>query len=267
MGLHTRGDDLGSVTSTTSVSNLEEENESKRRKKDEQINIKKETVNMEKPGIDESATTNGREEWATKELLDFVAHMKNGSTAVLSRLDVHALMLEYINKNNLSDPKKKNQIICDSRLQSLFGKPRVGHSQMLKLLELHFVVKEDSKKRRVNRAAVKVDPEWNSDNNMTMGKDKKRKIRKGEGHVLLNNLNEFAAVDVHNINLIYLRRDLMENLLEDSDSFHGKVVGSVVRIRISGCDLKHDMYRLVQVVGNTFLASIHGKLFSVLSCI
>ncbi|KAK1423576.1 hypothetical protein QVD17_18880 [Tagetes erecta] len=248
-GLHTRGDDLRSVTSATSVCNLEEENEAKRRKKDEQIIIKKETVNMEKPGIDESASTNGREEWATKELLDFVAHMKNGSTAVLSRLDVHALMLEYINKNNLFDPKKKNQIICDSRLQSLFGKPRVGHSRMLKLLDLHFVVKEESKKRRVNRAAVKVDLEWNSDNNMRMGKDKKRKNRKGEGHVLPNNVNEFAAVDVHNINLLYLRRDLMENLLEDGDSFHGKVVGSVVRIRISGCDLKHDMYRLVQVVG------------------
>ncbi|KAK9065019.1 hypothetical protein SSX86_016402 [Deinandra increscens subsp. villosa] len=242
--------DLKSVTSATSIGDLEEENESKRRKKDEQINIQKESVNMEKPGIDESATTVGHEDWATKELLDFVAHMQNGNTNVLSQFDVQSLMMEYINRNNLSDPKKKNQIICDSRLKSLFGKPRVGHSQMLKLLEYHFVVKEDSRKRRVNRAAVRVDPDWNSDN--MLGKDKKRKSRnKGEEHVLQNNLNEFAAVDVHNINLIYLRRDLMGNLLEDSDSFHGKVVGSVVRIRISGCDLKHDMYRLVQVVGTS----------------
>ncbi|KAL8229317.1 hypothetical protein R6Q57_014217 [Mikania cordata] len=241
--------DLKSVKSETFVGNLEEENESKRRKKDEKINIQKET-DMEKPGIDESAITVKRKEWATKELLDFVAHMKNGSTDVLSRFDVHALMMEYIKKNNLLDPKKNNQIICDSRLKSLFVKPRVGHSQILKLLECHFLVKENLRKRRVNRAAVKVDPDWNSDIMPTVGKDKKRKSRsKGQVRLQENNLNEFAAVDAHNINLIYLRRDLMVNLLEDSDSFHGKVVGSVVRIRISGCDLKHDMYRLVQVVG------------------
>ncbi|KAJ0845330.1 putative chromatin regulator PHD family [Helianthus annuus] len=240
--VHNRADDL-SVMSATSVGNLEEENESKRRKKDEQINLQNEIVNIEKPAIDESATT----EWATKELLDFVAHMKGESTAVLSRIDVEALLMEYINRNNLYDPKKKNQIICDSRLKSLFGKPRVGRSQMLKLLEHHFVVKEDSKKRRVKSTTIQVNqvyPDWNS--------DKKRKSRsKGEGHVLQNSLDEFAAVDVHNISLIYLRRDLMVNLLEDSDSFHGKVVGSVVRIKISGCDLKHDMYRLVQVVGTS----------------
>lgn len=235
-----------------------EENESKRRKiDDEQINIQKETVNMEKPGSDESATTVKSEEWATKELLDFVAHMKNGNTSVLSRIDVKALMKEYINRNNLRDPKKKNQIICDSRLNSLFGKPRVGYIKMLNLLENHFTVKEDSRKRRVNRTAVQVDPDWNNDNMPTVGKDKKRRNRsKGEECALQNKLDEFAAVDVHNIKLIYLRRDLMENLLEEGENFHGKVVGSIVRIKISGCDLKHDMYRLVQVVGNAFYSSI-----------
>ncbi|KAI7728818.1 hypothetical protein M8C21_022640, partial [Ambrosia artemisiifolia] len=263
IGVHNKANVSCSVTSSTFVGDLEEEaNESKRRKIDEQSNIQKETVNMETSQI----TTVGCEEWASKELLDFVAHMKNGSTAVLSRFDVQALMMDYIDKNSLRDPKNKNKIICDSRLISLFGKPRVGHIQMLKLLESHFAVKEGSKKRRVNhtavqvnrtavqvnRTAVQIDPDWNSHNRLKVGKHKKRKNRrKVEECAVHNKLDEFAAVDVYNMNLIYLRRDLMENLLEDGDSFHSKVAGSVVRIKISGCDLKQDMYRLVQVLLRT----------------
>ncbi|XP_076960130.1 zinc finger CCCH domain-containing protein 44-like [Bidens hawaiensis] len=238
------------TTSATFVNDLEESNEFKRRKIDEHVTIKLETVNTDK--IEKT-------EWASKELLDFVAHMKNGNTAVLTRVDVQALMVEYINKNNLRDPKNKNKILCDTRFRILFGKPQVGHIQMLKLLENHFAVKEKLKKRQVNRKAVpvnrtsvQIDPDWDTDNKFRACKNKKRKkrckVEECEVHND-NNLDEFAAVDVYNMNLIYLRRDLMENLLEDKDSFHVKVVGSVVRIRISGCDLKHDMYRLVQVVG------------------
>ncbi|KVH92316.1 GYF-like protein [Cynara cardunculus var. scolymus] len=228
-----------------------EASESKRRKTDEQIiTPHKETVSMRKLGTDESSSVVACKDWATKELLDFVAHMKNGEASVLSQFDVQELMLEYIKRNNLRDPRKKSQIICDSRLKTLFGKPRVGHFEMLKLLEYHFFIKEDLPKNTINSIARQVDPDWNSDNMLTLGKDKKRKNnRKGEERPPQNKLDEYAAIDVHNMNLIYLRRKLMENLIEDSEAFHGKVVGSIVRIRISGSDQKHDMYRLVQVVG------------------
>lgn len=83
-----------------------------------------------------------------------------------------------------------------------------------------------------------------------VGKDKKRKTRrKGEERGPQTNLDEYAAIDVHNINLIYLRRNLMESLIVDNEKFHEKVVGKFVRIRISGSDQKQDLYRLVQVVG------------------
>ncbi|KAE8709506.1 hypothetical protein F3Y22_tig00110330pilonHSYRG00075 [Hibiscus syriacus] len=68
------------------------------------------------------------------------------------------------------------------------------------------------------------------------------------------NPDEFAAIDVHNMKLIYLRRNLMENLIDDVDKFNDKVVGSFVRIRLSGSDQKQDMYRLVQVVGTSKVA-------------
>ncbi|KAL0344311.1 UNVERIFIED_CONTAM: Zinc finger CCCH domain-containing protein 44 [Sesamum angustifolium] len=78
---------------------------------------------------------------------------------------------------------------------------------------------------------------------------RKRKTRKkSEEQAPQNDLNEYAAIDVHNINLIYLRRTLMEHLIEDKN-FSDKVIGSIVRIRISNIDQKPDVYRLVQVVG------------------
>ncbi|KAL4378071.1 hypothetical protein GQ457_02G013910 [Hibiscus cannabinus] len=68
------------------------------------------------------------------------------------------------------------------------------------------------------------------------------------------NPDEFAAIDVHNMNLIYLRRNLMENLIDDVEKFNDKVVGSFVRIRLTGIDQKQDMHRLVQVVGTNKVA-------------
>ncbi|XP_060191507.1 zinc finger CCCH domain-containing protein 44-like [Lycium barbarum] len=197
-------------------------------------------------------SVNGCTEWASKELLDFVAHMKDGDTSAISQFDVQALLLDYIKKNNLRDPRQKSQIICDLRLKSLFGKPRVGHIEMLKLLEFHYLIKEDPEKSAfipagiVGTATGHVVP----DDSNAISSSKKRKSRKnGEVKMAQINLDEYAAINAHNINFLYLRRDLMENLAEDVEKFHDRVIGSVVRIRIPGNDQKQEIYRLVHVVG------------------
>ncbi|KAI3502853.1 hypothetical protein L1887_31209 [Cichorium endivia] len=239
---------------STSIDHNPETNESKRRKIDDNI-PRKDPIITEKPVVqnEQKPTIEGSKDWATKELLDFVSHMKNGNTSLLSRVDVQALLMEYIKQNNLRDPKKKNQIICDSRLKNLFGKSRVGHIEMLTHLEYHFFVEEDLCKtavNTVNATAILDDPDWTNENVTGVVKEKKRRKRsKGEERVVVvkNKLDEFGAVDVHNMSLIYLRRDLMEKLLEDGGSFHEKVVGSIVRIRVSGSDV----YRLVKVVGTS----------------
>ncbi|KAG6470426.1 hypothetical protein ZIOFF_071499 [Zingiber officinale] len=51
---------------------------------------------------------------------------------------------------------------------------------------------------------------------------------------------------------MYLRRNLMEGLIDD-DEFEEKAIGSFVRIRISGLGQWQDMYRLVQVIGRLYL--------------
>ncbi|KAK1440566.1 hypothetical protein QVD17_06395 [Tagetes erecta] len=228
-----------SITADLSSANLEA-NESKRRKTTEQIN-----------GLSNDLTIDGPKEWASKELMDFVAHMKNGDTSVLSQFDVQALLLEYIKRNNLRDPRKSTQIICDLRLMNLFGKPRVGHIEMLKLLERHFSVKEGPQKDTLSITAKQADTVCKTANTVVVGNKERRNHRKGEKRIRQNKLDEFAAIDVHNMNLIYLRRNLMESLIEDNEKFHEKAVGSIVQIRISGSDQKDDMYRLVQVVGTT----------------
>ncbi|KAH0719175.1 hypothetical protein KY285_015206 [Solanum tuberosum] len=216
------------------------------------------SLKKEEASASMGTSLNGRMEWASKELLEFVAHMKNGDTSALSHFEVQALLLEYIKRNKLRDPHQKSQIICDSRLRSLFGKHRAGHIEMLKLLEFHFLIKEDSQGSAfipagiVGNVTSRVEADDNNDISFLMNKTKKRKSRRHTEESLVQiNLDEYAAIDAHNINLIYLRRDLMESLIEDMEKFQGRVTGSVVRIRISGNNQKQDMYRLVHVVGTS----------------
>ncbi|XP_074571384.1 uncharacterized protein LOC141827934 [Curcuma longa] len=191
--------------------------------------------------------------WASPALLEFVAHMKDGDDSVLSQFDVQALLLKYIKQNNLRDPRKKSQIVCDERLKHLFGKERVGHFEMLKLLESHFLIKEvhqigtDDNQGVMDSDCGQMDDEYSNLTNIGSDKRQKNRRRFGEREHQ-SNLDDYAAIDVHNINLVYLRRNLMEDLIDDA-KFTEKVVGSFVRIRISAAGQKQEMYRLVQVTG------------------
>ncbi|XP_011025907.1 PREDICTED: zinc finger CCCH domain-containing protein 44 [Populus euphratica] len=232
----------------------------KRRKMEDQrkLHIEEHSLVMEKSRIDQLTQLPYSTLWATKELLDFVSHMKNGDMSALSQFDVQSLLLEYIKRNDLRDPHQKSHIFCDSRLIKLFGKEHVGHFEMLKLLEYHFLVKEKSPVDETtlmgvsNAGGGQVEAAGNSDSQLVTGSDRRRKTRKkmdDRGPQINGNPEDYAAIDVHNIRLLYLKRSLMENLMDDAGKFHEKVVGSFVRIRISGGDQKQDMYRLVQVVG------------------
>lgn len=248
--------DDGGSGSDASIDTLEASKIKRRKLRKRSKSIRKEEdATTTAVTISEGFSTAGTTEWASKELLEFVKHMKSGDTSVLSQFDVQALLLEYIKTNKLRDPRRKSQIICDSRLERLFGKARVGHFEMLKLLESHFLMKEDSQIDDVQGSVVdtefnQFEADANADTPTKGVKDRKRKRKKGEIRGPQSNLDEYAAIDVHNISLIYLRRKLVEDLLEENEKFHEKVVGTFLRIRISGNVQKQDLYRLVQVVGN-----------------
>ncbi|PPD74253.1 hypothetical protein GOBAR_DD28821 [Gossypium barbadense] len=233
---------------------------SKRRKTTRQQKLLNnfEYLGAENSGVRKGVPFPGGTNWATTELLEFVAHMKNGDVSVLSHFDVQALLLEYITRNNLRDPRQKSHIICDSRLMKLFGKERVGHLEMLKLLESHFLIQDHSRAidtvrgEPIEAAAIQLAVDGNSDSQPIIACDKRRKTRKKVNEKGQRaNPDEYAAVDVHNMNLIYLKRNWIENLIDDAEKIDGKVVGSFVRIKIPGNDQKQDFYRLVQVVGTS----------------
>ncbi|WJX61067.1 hypothetical protein P8452_46201 [Trifolium repens] len=198
--------------------------------------------------------------WASKELLEFVSYMKNGDTSLLTQFDVQNLLLEYVKKNNLRDPQQKSQIVCDSRLVNLFGKARLGYIEMLVLLEPHFLIKDNTGAEKtaggISDAVANGKEAIDNDNKRSILVNDKRctTSKKAEVPVPLNNNDAYATINAHNINLIYLRRSLMESLTDDIERIHEKVVGSFVRIRISSGDQKQDMYRLVQVVGTSKVA-------------
>jgi chromatin remodeling complex protein RSC6 len=194
--------------------------------------------------------------WASEELLDFVSHMRDGDRSVISQFDVQALLLEYIKRKNLRDPRRKSQIICDRMLESLFGKPRVGHFEMLKLLEAHFLEASPTEMDDKQGGGVvdpEPDPEPENSEGSALGtsSEKKRKGRGKGNRAMQGNLDDYAAIDLHNIGLIYLRRNLMDEIIDNEpEEFEEKVVGSFVRIRISNSgQQRQDIYRLVQVVG------------------
>ncbi|KAK4774059.1 hypothetical protein SAY87_029078 [Trapa incisa] len=199
--------------------------------------------------------------WASDELLEFVAHMRNGDTSVLCQFDVQALLLEYIRKNNLRDTQRKCQIVCDARLLNLFGRMSVGHFEMLKLLDSHFLVKDNPKVEAFIRGSIvdigtgHVGNSLSNDNQLLLDNNKRRRGRKKVGYSVQQvDPNDYAAADVHNVSLIYLRRHMIEKLLDDPEQFYDKVVGSIVRIKVSGGEQNQDIYRLVQVIGTSKVA-------------
>lgn len=208
--------------------------------------------------------TNAAEDdnWASKELLAFVSDVKNGDKSILSRYDVQDLLLDYIKENNLRDPRRKSQIICDKMLLGLFGKARVGHFEMLKLMESHFLIKASSPASDENQGGDSDPIEMGCQANNDLITNKRGITRKRVESKLQANFHDFAAIDAHNINLMYLRRSLMEELIDDMSSFSEKLFGSFVRIRVNASNQRQEVYRLVQVVGEcnhtpTFMADPH----------
>ncbi|KAL6641302.1 hypothetical protein ACP70R_019483 [Stipagrostis hirtigluma subsp. patula] len=205
----------------------------------------KNAASLPKRVLSEGMALPGYKEWASPEMLEFIGHMRNGDQSHISQYDVQVLLLEYINQNSLRDPRNKNQIICDARLNNLFRKPRFGQHEMLKLLEMHFSAKES-----VNGDTQRtIDPDSSYNELTDKSSDKRRKTHKKIERELSVNPEDYAAIDMHNINLIYLRRSLMEDLIDDHAAFCDKISGAFVRIRISGLGQKQDMYRLVKVLG------------------
>jgi chromatin remodeling complex protein RSC6 len=195
------------------------------------------------------------EGWASKEVLDFIIHMKGDPMKPLTRIAVNRLLWSYIKQHQLQDPGMK--IICDERLQVIFGKKLMGQSEMYRQLKEHFPPKESVSAAKSSKEADRIvkDEAREADGaedklDRATAKDKRRGRRRSDEKFERPDGNDFAAITPKNINLIYLRRSLLEDLLDDPE-FDSKVVDTFVKIRVPGNASTLDTcYRLVLITGN-----------------
>jgi hypothetical protein len=202
------------------------------------------------------------EGWASKEVVDFIIHMNGDPIKPLTKFAVHRLLRSYIKQHQLEDPTKKTQITCDERLQVIFGKKKsMGLSEMYKQLKEHFPRKNPPASaatksfKEADRTVKDNTHEGDSGAvdkfNHDPAKHKWRGQRRSEEKFERPDRNDFAAITPKNIDLIYLRRALLEHLLDDAE-FERKVVDTFVRIRVPGnASTSETCYRLVLVTGNS----------------
>ncbi|CAM6016894.1 unnamed protein product [Sphagnum balticum] len=200
------------------------------------------------------------EGWASKEVLDFIIHMNGDPVKPLTKFAVHRLLRSYIKQHQLEDPTKKTQITCDERLQVIFGKKKsMGLPEMYKQLKEHFPRKNPPVSaatksfKEADRTAKDNTHEGDSGAadkfDRDPAKDKWRGQRRSEEKFERPDRNDFAAITPKNIDQIYLRRALLEHLLDDAE-FERKVVDTFVRIRVPGnASTSETCYRLVLVTG------------------
>eukprot|EP00250_Pteridium_aquilinum_P018726 c24181_g1_i1 orf=3-3782(-) len=188
--------------------------------------------------------------WASKELLDIIQSLKEDPKKQLPLFGVKKLLWRYIDDNKLTDPRRRGQILCDERLKKLFGKKAVGRFEMMKLISLHVASPNKgpmaSKGREFMHGENDAVERDDSDDNQ-LGKKKPK--RKADDKRFRPDPSEYAAINVKNINMIYLKRSVLDELRNDPE-LESKAVGAFVRIRVPGTVNKNDAcYRLVQVVG------------------
>ena len=199
------------------------------------------------------------ESWASEELLEFIEHMKEDPAKPMSRFAVNKLLWAYIKRNKLQDARKSSQINCDERLKAIFGKESVGQFEMFKHLQVHFPSRGSGEGRRSKdgvsgeESAMEEDAVGTDAGEDRVGsggaKERRRGRRSADEKFERPNSSEYAAITPKNISLIYLRRALLRDLLDDPE-FDNKVVDTFVRIRVPGISTKTETtYRLVLVTG------------------
>ncbi|KAM7482042.1 hypothetical protein LguiB_006625 [Lonicera macranthoides] len=186
--------------------------------------------------------------WGSKSLIKFISSIGKDTSRKLSQHDVTSIINGYIKENNLFHPEKKKQVVCDARLQSVLGRKIVNKHRIFNLLETHFAENLDSSSEE--------DVGYNSeemDADTLVACKRQRKsstdIVSQKKEVVLNiPENCLASLVTENIKLIYLKRSLVVELLQQPETFDSKVLGSFVRVKSDPNDFfQKNPYQLVQV--------------------
>ncbi|KAL8520925.1 hypothetical protein ACS0TY_011469 [Phlomoides rotata] len=185
--------------------------------------------------------------WASRSLIEFLTSIGKSTNEKLSQDDVASIINEYVNEHKLLHQEKRNRVICDARLWSVFRRRTINRCRVYELLEVHFAENHDESEQD----ELEYDPE---DENAGIPCERQRKLDSENKSSKMElddsaRLSCFASIIVENIKLVYLRKSLLGELLEQPESFEEKVIGSYVRVKSIPCDRSKNSHQLVQVEG------------------
>lgn len=175
--------------------------------------------------------------WASEELRIFLSSVGKYSNEPLCQLDVTLIVKDYIESNNLfqGNKKKKNHVIPDDKLYPLFRKKKIKYHKIFESLKCHLAQFDD--KDDFSLSSEEVAGSLISKKLKLTSLDSKSS---NPGPMRTPKLPEqpkslYAAIEKDNIKLVYLRKslilELLENFEEKFETFEDKVVGCFVKIK------------------------------------
>lgn len=190
--------------------------------------------------------------WGSKPLIEFLIAIGQDTSQLISRYDVADIITKYVNDNNLLNPTKKKRIVCDEWLRSIFGKKSISRIKIYDLLEPHYTENQDDSD----------DDFLFSSDDENGGNEQQKIVLSGKKTPTKKRAVEtpkscFAAIIPENIKLVYLKKSLVQKLLEDPVNFERKVVGTFVRVKADPDDYLQKLpYQIVQVKGSFLLCAL-----------
>ena len=191
--------------------------------------------------------------WGSRQLIEFLESIGKQTDQPMSQHDITNTINQYISERKLLHPEKKKKVMCDERLHTLFGRKSVNRIKIHELLEDHLAE---------NQIGSDDDPFCSSEEDedaSTLSKrqkisssDRKTIPKKKIAEVLKSSL---AAISPQNIKPVYLKRSLVQELLQRPEQFQSKVVGSFVRVKSDPLDIFQKNSHVIQLVTGNKLST------------
>ncbi|XP_055816372.1 zinc finger CCCH domain-containing protein 44-like [Solanum dulcamara] len=186
--------------------------------------------------------------WGSKALMDFLQFIGHDTSEKLSQYDVTSIVTKYIKEHNLIHPVKKRRILCDVRLQAVFGKKVVNRHRIFSLLESHFIENEEQLQKDEHDHDLEDD-----DTEMLVAPKTEKKVEQKKISSIWYSTaaqSQFAALIPENIKLVYLKRSLLLQMIKQPESIETKIIGSFVRVKLDPRDYEQrNSHQLVQIGG------------------
>ncbi|XP_022136877.1 uncharacterized protein At5g08430-like isoform X2 [Momordica charantia] len=187
--------------------------------------------------------------WGSKPIIDFLSKIGKDTSQKLSQDDVTSIIIAYCKENKLFHPQKKKKIVCDAKLRAVFGRKAINMISVYNQLTAHFAENMEQPSDDESTSSIE---EKDDTSSMACKRPRKlvldRKPAEQEPSHVSHNCS--AAIIAENVKLVYLKKSLVERLLENHECFEGKMMGSFIRAKSDPNDYSQkNSYQLLQVTG------------------